>query len=106
MSRRPWTLGEPGLLVEHGNCRGNAATIIVDTQPHHPWAEQTARGPRFLSANGDTGAVVEPPVTKKSHAGVTNCTPRLLTVESHSRTPTDGVTKTGERHANYRNLDP
>ena len=36
--------------------------IVVDTQPHHPWVEQTAKGTRILSADGDTGAVVEPPV--------------------------------------------
>jgi hypothetical protein len=54
MSRRLWTLGERGLLVEQGNCRGSAATIIVDTQAHHPWAEQTARGTRILFCGGSS----------------------------------------------------
>ena len=61
------------------NCRGTAATIAVDTQPHHPWAEQTARGTRILSAHGDTGAVDQAASWSGSSTSLslsTPCSPR------------------------------
>lgn len=68
--------------------RGTAATIVVDTQPHHPWVERTARRTRILSADGDTGAVVEPPVGESGEIGNASLIRNLLIVIP-SRLPRD-----------------